>query len=429
MFHSTQARLTTRENGARGSGLGPERETPANSVRPRAISSGLLSIATLIAWTGAPAANWATTNWEWAPRVEGGYRYSDNYRLDLPGGEIEVSGAEADAQLTLRTVDPRTRFEITPRIRATYFPSDSDEDSTDYFLDTLFEDETPRRRTGFRAAFSREDVVRSELPSADIDTGLGDPDTVDSGRILQRNRRELIRLAPYFSYDLTQRYRTELAAHYTEANFDRNFEGAQQDFSELGASAALGFRVSERSSLLIRGLASQYETTLDADAYGAEAEWGTMASPTSRMYVRIGAQQTQTERGPSESSIIFGAGGQWQTQRNALFLDFTRNVGPVAAGTIVERHQLRMRIDHDVSERVALLLGARAIRDEQLGETGTYPTREYATAEAGFEWRLQRSFALTATYRYVWQEYADEPSDASANGFLIGVVYEPKRVD
>jgi hypothetical protein len=29
----------------------------------------------------------------------------------------------------------------------------------------------------------------------------------------------------------------------------------------------------------------------------------------------------------------------------------------------------------------------------------------------------------------LWQEYADEPSDASANGFLLGFIYEPKRAN
>ncbi len=49
--------------------------------------------------------------------------------------------------------------------------------------------------------------------------------------------------------------------------------------------------------------------------------------------------------------------------------------------------------------------------------------------EGGFEWRVMRNFAVTATYGYRWQEYADELSDRSANGFLIGLVYEPRRLD
>lgn len=400
-------------------------QVPQRRQRPAALRATLCVVLGVAAC--AAAGQGAAANWEIAPRVLAGYRYSDNYRLQRPGGETEVSGAEADALVTLRTVDPRTNFEITPRVRATYFPDESDMDSTDYFLGARLSDDTPRRRTGIYGDFSREDVVRSELPSADIGGDLGDPQAVDSGRILQRNRRDLIRITPYFSYDLSQRHRIELDARYLQADFDEQFSGRQQDFKEANASAGFGFLMSERASLMVRARASQYQTTFDTDAYGGELEWNYDFSPSSRTYLRLGGQQTKPEGGESDTNVIAGVGGRWDSPRNTLFLDLTRTVGPIAAGTIVKRHQLRLRMDHDVSPRLALLLGARASRDEELKGAGTYPTREYAAAEAGLEWRVLRALSLTATYTYRWQEYADEPSDASANGFLIGIVYEPKR--
>jgi hypothetical protein len=366
-------------------------------------------------------------NWEADPRVQAGYRYSDNYHLDQPGTEIDVSGAEADVGVTLHTVDPRTNFEITPRINTTYFPNDKDEDSTDYYLTAGFSDVTPRRRIDIPFLYSQEDVVDSELPNADGGGGgLGDPAQGDSGRFLIRNRRDFFRLAPSFGYDISQRYRVELDAHYLQADFDNQVAGAQQDFSEAGAGAAFGFLTSPRSSLLLRALAFQYDTTTTTDAFGAQMEWNTQYSENSRAYVRLGAQQTKPERGSSDSNLIAGVGGQWASQRNRLFLDFTRTVGPVSAGTVVERHQLRLRIDHDVSPRFALRAGARFQRDDEI-ENGTYPTREYAIGELGFEWRWLRTLSLIGTYNYRWQEYEDEPSDADASGFLIGIVYEPKR--
>lgn len=379
-----------------------------------------------LGWAGV-STDAQAANWELAPRVEGGYKYSDNYRLDLPGSEIDVSGAQLDALVELRTIDPRTHFSLTPRVRATYFPDAKDEDSTDYFLGASFDDKTQRRRVGIGADLSREDVVSSELPSADVDTGLGNPNALDSGRTLTRNRRDLIRIAPFFSYDLSQRYRLDLNAHYIDANFDKNTVGGQQDFSDRGVSAALGFALSQRSMLLLRALASQYETTSTTDAYGAEVEWSTSYSETSNMYVRLGAQDNSPERGPGDTQFIAGLGGRWTSQRNQLFLDLTRSVGPVSAGTVIERHQLRLRLAHDVSPRVAWTLGARAFRDEPVDASSTHPRRDYAVGEAGIEWRMQREWALRGTYSYLWQEYADDPSSANANGFLISVVYEPKR--
>jgi hypothetical protein len=402
--------------------------TSCGPARPAIGAIAAISIvsgsAALVACGGAYAANW-----EIAPRVEGGYRYYDNYRLSQPGAEIEVSGAEADAQLTLRTVDPRTNFEITPRINATYFPDERDEDSTGYYLDAAFSDLTPRRRIDVPFSFSQEDVVRSELPSPEEGGDLGQPAEADSGRVVQRNRRDLYHIAPSFSYDITQRYRLQLDAHYLRADFDKQFAGAQQDFSEAGGSAGIGFMTSPRSTVYVRGLVSQYETTTTTDAYGGAFEWTTDFSPTSRAYFMLGLQQTEPERGPSDSNFIGGIGGRWNTQRNAIFVDLTRSVGPAAAGTVVERHQLRLKLDHDISQRFVLSLGARGSRDEEIDNAGTYPTRKYAIGEVGLEWRWLRSLALTASYNYRWQDYADEPESRDGSSFLIGLVYEPRRPD
>jgi len=396
--------------------------------RATALPRWLAGTSLLLAACGVGAASW-----EVEPIAELGYRYNDNYRLDLPGSELDVSGAEANVLARIHTVDPRTYFEITPQIRATYFPDEGEEDSTDYFLSTVLSDETPRRRLGIAANFSQEDVVRSEVPGGGFgdDPGgeLGRPENVDAGRTFQRNQRNLFRVRPYWSYDLTQRHRLEFEGHYLRADFDDQFAGAQQDFRDFGAAAGLGFLLSQRSSLTIRVRASQYQTTFDTDAYGGEVEWGRDFSPNSRMYVRVGGQQTKPERGSSDTNVVAGLGGRWTGQRNRLFLDLTRLVGPISAGTIVERHQLRMRIDHDVTERFSVLLGARLSRDEEIEGGGGYPRREYATADVGMQWRVMRSLSLTARYNYRWQEYADEPSDADANGFLIGVIYEPKRRD
>lgn len=399
------------------------------SLRPAEVPRGQPTVYGLAAALAFASASASAANWEVAPRVEASYVYNDNYHLELPGGEIEVSGLQADAAVTFRTVDPRTTVALTPRIRSTYFPDEPDEDSTDYFFDALLHDETPRRRMGIEANLSQEDVVRSEFPGTEVEGDLGDPNDLDSGRIIERNRRDFIRVAPYFSYAISQRYTFDMDARYIDASYDRTLVGFQEDFSEMGFRAGPAVRVSPRSSIALRGEVARYETSTDADAYGAHVEWTTDYSPTSRFYIRLGGQRTEPEIGDSDSSFIGGIGGRWQSERNRLFLDLTRTVGPVSAGTIVERHQLRFRLDHDISERVTSVLGARLSRNEAIDERSTYPTREYAAANAGIEWRMQRQWALVATYTYRWQEYADEPSDASANGFLIGVIYEPRRAD
>ena len=136
------------------------RKTPRRLVTPQFISPAVL-FAALAAASSATAANW-----EIAPRVEAGYRYSDNYHLGLPGTEVEVSGAEADAAVTFRTLDPRTQVEITPRVEGTYFGSGSEDNLGNYFLDASILDSTPRRRIGVEAELSRAVSCRPEARAA-----------------------------------------------------------------------------------------------------------------------------------------------------------------------------------------------------------------------------------------------------------------------
>ena len=67
---------------------------------------------------------------------------------------------------------------------------------------------------------------------------------------------------------------------------------------------------------------------------------GALTSQRTHAFSCAGAQQTELDGQDSDTSVIGGVGGRWQSERNRLFLDLTRTVGPVSAGTIVGRHQL-----------------------------------------------------------------------------------------
>src|SRR5262249_17987708 len=162
---------------------------PGRAVRAT-LARAALSCAALAVSGGAWAANW-----EYAPRVEAGYRYSDNYHLSEPGAEIEVSGGEADAQLTMRTLDPRTQIAIRP-------PSPPARRAAVWGAFSLTAGAAAGRRRrgmGIPGAFPRQDVARSELPD-EVGGGLGDPVDGDSGRVVSRNKRNFFHVEPYFSY-------------------------------------------------------------------------------------------------------------------------------------------------------------------------------------------------------------------------------------
>jgi hypothetical protein len=356
--------------------------------------------------------------------------FNDNYRLDFPGDELDVSGGLLDVSLPVRLVDPVTRAEIVPRVQATLFPDERDEDSTDYFLSGLYERRTQRQLFGIDASVTREDVVRSELPSSSGDgSSLGDPDSGDSGRVLERNRRDMVRAEPYWQYDVSERHQAQVGAHFIDADFEKIIPNGQQDFQDYGVHAGWGYKFSPRARLIGRIRASRYETVFESDAYGAEVEWRADYSQTAHLYLRLGGQQTDLgeDSDVSETSVIAGAGAQWTWPTTTAFADFTHTVGPTSAGAVVERTQMRLRLDRAVRPRLSIFGGARAFRDEGVSEGSTYPTREYITGEVGVDWRITRQWSVLGVYNYIWQEYEDEPSDTSSNAISLGIVYEPGR--
>ena len=101
---------------------------------------------------GALAVPAMAADWEMNPRLEGGYMYDDNYRLNSPGGEVSVSGPMVDAQVEWRALTQTSEFSFTPRVRATYFTEDEakDLDAVDYFanLDWTHRGQRVRRQRG-----------------------------------------------------------------------------------------------------------------------------------------------------------------------------------------------------------------------------------------------------------------------------------------
>src|SRR5262245_22321186 len=181
--------------------------------------------------------------WELNPTIEAGYLYDNNYRLTSPGSEISVSGPMVDAELEMRTLTQKGEFSFAPRVRATYFPGDSDLDSVDYYATLEARRDGQRFRTRVRGDFAQQDIVNSEQPDADIDTGLGEPVFGDAGRVLVTNRRTRYAFRPGVSWDLSQRNVMELEAGYSDVSFDRALSEAQVGFDTTDVSAAVRTRI------------------------------------------------------------------------------------------------------------------------------------------------------------------------------------------
>lgn len=408
----------------------------SSSCRRRALGvAGGLALAATQAW-GA--------GWDFQPRIELRAIHDDNYRLtDVPGAEIEVTGAFLDAELALRSENPRGLIELAPRVRSSVFPDEGGEESTDWFVGFGWQNRTPRLETRIEADYADESVVTSELVPADFpDVDLGDTVAGDSGRVSVRNRRNLISLQPSLAWRWSPTRRLEAGLNYVDASYDQSLV-EQTGFTDLVASAGIAVDVTQRDSLAGRLRAGTYEpegARADTERAGIEGEWMRRWSPTMRMYVRAGIDTAETDvqmldaqRQPvgaavSETAFVGGVGAAWTYEVTELVLDAVRSVSPSSSGVVVDRDELRFRVRREVKPRLAAFANLRSIRTVgSVEEVAAVRDRDYLTARVGFEWRMNRPTRVLGAYDYAWQEFEGEPSDATSNAISISFVYEPRR--
>ena len=365
--------------------------------------------------------------WEFNPTVEAGYMYDDNYRLTIPGTELEVQGPLADVALEIRALTQANDFSITPRVRSTYFPNQKDLDATDYFTQLDWRYTGQRANTRVRGDFSQQDIINSEQPGADVDGDLGEPDFGDAGRVLVANRRTRLQLQPSVTFELSPRRELQFEVAASDVSFDREIQGAQVDYNTYGAAAGLVFRNTERSSWTLRARGGRYETSLDESTttIGLQMQWDTRSATDTRTYFRVGAEQLEFIDGGNDISWVAGAGVSFQRGRNEMFIDLSRSIGPSNAGLVISRDQLRLRWTRDMTPRLALFMGVRGTYDDSVDPDAIYQARTYATGDLGLQWRWQEEFTLRVGIDYTWQEFEDGIDDATSSGAMASVIWQP----
>ena len=395
-----------------------------DSTRALALAVGSI----LAAWAGPAAA----ADWSYDPKVTGAYLYDDNLRLtDVPGQEISVSGAELDALLGIRANTPRTEFLFAPRVRATFFPGDEDQESDNWYLRSFLRNKGERYSTGIDARYSSVETRGRYFPDSAVadDDVLGQPGTVGGvGQSTDTNREDKIEVVPDITFELAERHGLALRARYLDVTYDIEVPGDKEDYTSISAATAYQFKYSPKSTaeLEISGARFEQDGLPDVDSSAASVEWRTRLSETSEYYLRGGANRVESDDG-WETGVLLGAGVRWSYEVTDLFLDLNRDLNPDSTGDIVERAQLRFQVRRELTPTMRLDVAARVIRDSSPDDNSNFDDRDYATGSIGLGWRFTRQFSLGGQYTYVWREYDSKPDAAESNRFTLGVTYEPNR--
>jgi len=378
-------------------------------------------------------------DWSFDPKIAVSGEYNDNNRLtEIPGREIKVSGALLDAQVAMRAETPRSSFDLTPRLRSSFYPGDETEDADDQFVRMLARHSTERTTASLDVDYSRVITLGDYFPTSSVsdDDVLGDPDRgVGVGRIGLRNREDRLAFTPVVSFKLSPRRSLEFRADYLDVGYDIQIPGDRVDYSDLSGSIALRNSLSEISSLTVRAGYSSYDPS-DGDSRVAnvvDVAWSKDFSETAQTYVRVGATRVEVGSGVSggssswETGFAGGVGVRWAFEVTEIWVDVSENLDPNSAGDLVTRDEARVQVARRIGPMTRVYLAGRLILDSSAGGTDSFVDRSYATGTLGFEWRFARQWTLVASYDYAWREYDNAITDAESNAASLGIVYQPNR--
>jgi hypothetical protein len=372
------------------------------------------------------------------PRVEVDGSYDDNANLSGVGSsKVHAGSAGADARLEILADEPNWKWRMTPEVRGTYFPSESELNSDGEFLNFFGQRTGPRYTLGVYGYGSSQSLLKAYLPTAALGAGLGQQEPGATIGDLASIRQTLGYIAPNYSLQITPRRRLELNASYTDATYNHALLAGYTDYRNATGSVAFVMDATRTGSLALRVLGSQFkpDVGLTTDTYGFETEWDGHFSATKEYYLRLGVNRSTFSAGgtltstgvPKSTNVSGGAGTHWTYQVTEVFVDLMRSVNPTALGYAVEEDQLRFRLARRFTPRFAGFLGARVILDHPFtGATINVPSQHYEYGTAGFEWRLTRAFALVTEADVTHRVYVG-PS-ARSDAIHIALVYEPHRL-
>jgi hypothetical protein len=374
--------------------------------------------------------NAVAQDWNLEPVVRVGGEYDDNGSLNVrTDQETELEGYLVDLWANVSYRSPKTRFFVEPRLLVRSYPGESDFDSNDVFLRSLYEFEGTSHTFGFNAFFDRQSVRTAERNDSDLD--IDDPAEIpdnDSGRTILVGDRDKWRIAPYWDYQLSDTTTIGADLNYIDASYSDVIQGGLQDFSDARLSVNLSRSLSDVSTGLFRLTGRSYENedaARDVQGYGFLVGMGYAISQTTQVTAMFGLEDVDQPNLDADPEIVGFATVTRRLETIRLLAQYRRTISASGSGKLSVRDNINLNFRRRLSETITAGLGVRAYQSRDIGGQASVDNRDYVQLQSEFLWYLTRHFAFEVDYRYTILGRADLGERSNSNRINLWFAYRP----
>ncbi len=406
-------------------------------TRSGALAGGLAAATLAMLLPGAAAAQ----QWLFTPEIELAAHHVDNPRLAEQTEADTITGGLVDAGFAMRRNTQTSSVLLRPRAAIYRYSDAPDEDSEAYFLDFNADTRTQRSTWEIQANYRQEQVFRGETTSADFedggidgDIGIDDDVQTGTGRTFTRRQRDLWRISPGVTFDLTQLTSLQLDLSYLDVQYDVEELGEATDYNNSRIEAALAHALSQHGEISAAVFAERYDPVniaRETDSIGARVRYQQSVSDVSTFFVDVGVQESQSETSAnpdldiSKTAFLWNLGLDRQLEVTRWRFEIGRRVTPSGSGSLVERDMARVVMERQLQPRWALRLSAVGLQTNAVDEGISDNDRDYLQGRATLGWQWTRSWTVEGSYSLTHQDFADIPGDAQEHEIRLSFIYRP----
>ena len=339
--------------------------------------------------------------------------YSDNIRL-LPGVKDDTFGLTAGFDFKATKATEVREIDLRALASGTLYNNSDIPDDGLVLLGLGYSQQVSERSTlGVEGRYVNDSTLDN------VADQTFDPGDIDPGITSIRVRRNLIDIAPSWTFDLTERSGFELGYDLLAASYGSGKEEADlDDYTYQTATGRWFSRLTETTTF--NGTVQPfYYSSPDADA---DFNGGILLAGLEHRFSKslfggfnVGAYTTDFDvAGESErdSGTVFNASLVNRSERSRLRALIGRDLLPSGSGQMREADQILLAAKRSLSPRLDFGLRSRFLRTKNVGVGGTNEQR-YVLIEPTFAWRLSERLDLLASYRY---RSKDDGADDKAYG-------------